>query len=155
MPSVYIAGPDVFFPNARELAEEARATAQKYGLVALIPTDNEVKEGTKQEMSKAIFQANVQMIDSADAVVANISPFRGPSADSGTVWEIGYARGKGKPVVAFSGDNGDYKSRVQDFPDGNMIEDFENVDNLMIAECLTGDVHKSIEDALKAVSQVV
>ncbi|PRT53383.1 hypothetical protein B9G98_01003 [Wickerhamiella sorbophila] len=155
MPSVYIAGPDVFYPNARELAENARALAKQYGLTALIPTDNEVKDGTKQEISKAIFRANVQMIESADAVVANISPFRGPSADAGTVWEIGYARGTGKPVVAFSDDTRDYKTRAEKYPDGNMIEDFENVDNLMIAECLQGKVHRSIGDALKAVSEAL
>lgn len=155
MPSVYIAGPDVFYPNARQLADDASLLAKEQGIEALIPLDNEIKSGTKKELSAAIFRANVDMIDRADAVVANITPFRGPSADAGTVWEIGYARGKGKPVVAFSADLRDYASRAAAYPDGNMIEDFGNTENLMISECLSGPVHSSIEEALIAVSKLL
>ena len=33
------------------------------------------------------------MMDEADAIIANLTPFRGPSADAGTVYELGYMAG--------------------------------------------------------------
>jgi nucleoside 2-deoxyribosyltransferase len=30
------------------------------------------------------------MMDAADAIIANLTPFRGPGADPGTVYELGY-----------------------------------------------------------------
>ena len=35
-------------------------------------------------------------MDAADAIIANLTPFRGPSADAGTVYELGYMAGRGK-----------------------------------------------------------
>ena len=34
-------------------------------------------------------------MDQADVIIANLTPFRGPSADAGTVYELGYMLGKG------------------------------------------------------------
>ena len=36
------------------------------------------------------------MMDAADAIIANLTPFRGPGADAGTVYELGYMAGRGK-----------------------------------------------------------
>lgn len=43
-----------------------------------------------------IFAVDVAGIDWADGIVAIMD---GPDADSGTAWEVGYAYGKGKPIV--------------------------------------------------------
>ena len=44
------------------------------------------------------------MMDAADAIIANLTPFRGPSADAGTVYELGYMAGRGKLCLAYSND---------------------------------------------------
>lgn len=149
----YIAGPDVFYPNAQDLANNARMVAARHDIEALIPIDNEIKSGKPADMSNAIFKANVKMINEADIVIANISPFRGPSADSGTVWEIGYAFAQGKKIFAFSDDTREYKDRVGK-PDGMLIEDFGNIENLMIAHAVHS-VSPTIEDAFKNAAKYI
>ena len=49
----------------------------------------------------AIFQDNLALIDEADAVVANLNPFRGPEPDSGTAFELGYAHARGKQILGY------------------------------------------------------
>ena len=39
------------------------------------------------------------MMDAADAIIANLTPFRGPGADAGTVYELGYMAGRGKLLL--------------------------------------------------------
>lgn len=74
-------------------------------------------------------------MDSCDAIIANLTPFRGISADPGTVFEVGYMIGQGKPAFGFTLDNRLYQQRAgatcQDEL-GHTIEDFEMSDNLMI-----------------------
>ena len=78
-----------------------------------------------------IYQLNVDRLLRSDAVVADLTPFRGPSADAGTVWEIGFAIALGKPVFGYTSDAREYREKVA--PDGLRIEDHGAVDNLMIA----------------------
>ena len=40
----------------------------------------------------------------ADAIIANLTPFRGPSADAGTVYELGYMAGRGKLCLGYCND---------------------------------------------------
>ncbi|MBU2767156.1 nucleoside 2-deoxyribosyltransferase [Acidithiobacillus ferrivorans] len=49
-----------------------------------------------------VFESCLDMIRSCDAMVANITPFRGDEPDSGTVFEIATAYALGKPVVAYT-----------------------------------------------------
>lgn len=142
----YIAGPDVFYPDAADLANKARLVAARHDIDALIPIDNEIKDKQGAELSAAIFKANVKMINEADIVIANLSPFRGPSADAGTVWEVGYAFAQGKKIFAFSDDMREYKDRVGK-PDGMLIEDFGSQDNLMIAHAVHS-ISPTIEEAM-------
>ena len=59
-----------------------------------------------------IFKGNEAMMDAADAIIANLTPFRGPSADAGTVYELGYMAGRGKLLFAYSNDPAAYPERV-------------------------------------------
>ena len=52
-------------------------------------------------------------MDAADAIIANLTPFRGPSADAGTVYELGYMAGRGKLCLAYSNDPAVYAERVK------------------------------------------
>ena len=92
------------------------------------------------------------MMDSADALIANLTPFRGPSADAGTVYELGYMIGRGKMCFAYSTDPTLYPERVARSHtvtnaaagrlidnEGLTVEDFGLPDNLMMIHAL--DLH--------------
>ena len=49
-----------------------------------------------------IYWANEAHIRSCDALIAELTPFRGPSADVGTVYELGFMRALGRPVFGYS-----------------------------------------------------
>jgi len=74
-------------------------------------------------------------MDNCDAIIANLTPFRGISADPGTVFEVGYMIGQGKPAFGFTLDSRHYRERADSTgldELGHTIEDFEMSDNLMI-----------------------
>ena len=51
----------------------------------------------------------------AEAIIANLTPFRGPGADAGTVYELGYMAGRGKLCLGYSNDPSSYADRVRKF----------------------------------------
>ena len=92
---------------------------------------------------------NEAHIRGCDAVIANLTPFRGPSADAGTVYEVGFARALGRAGVRLHQLRGAVHARTLDFAsahggaiasprpiwrdgDGLLIEQFRRFDNLMI-----------------------
>ncbi len=108
---IYLAGPDVFLPDAVEIGRRKAAICARRGLTGLYPLDNAV-DLTAPDASLAIFKGNEAMMDAADAIIANLTPFRGPSADAGTVYELGYMAGRGKICFAYSNDPAIYAERV-------------------------------------------
>jgi len=156
---IYLAGPDVFRPDALTWAEEARALVARHGYHALIPSDN------KETSAEGIFRANIEMISEADAVIANLNPFRGCEPDSGTCFEIGCAIALGKRVVAYLADTRPQLDKLAEFyggtlarregravdPDGLTIENFELPVNLMLGiSCQI--VQGGLEDAVLALA---
>jgi nucleoside 2-deoxyribosyltransferase len=148
---IYLVGPDVFLPDAIEIGRRKAAICDRYGLIGLYPLDNEV-DLTAGDASLAIFKGNEAMMDAADAIIANLTPFRGPGADAGTVYELGYMAGRGKLCFAYSNDPAVYADRVARFGettksaaghlidgDGLTVEDFGLPDNLMMIHTL--DLH--------------
>lgn len=138
---LYLAGPDVFAPDADARFAAMRAACWEAGFEPLTPVDNALPGGLwGRDLAAFIKQANVDLIRRCDLVVANIAPFRGPNMDPGTAWEIGYAEALGKPVVLWS-ETPDLlaaRTRVSHGGDtvdaqGWMIEDFGLAENLMIA----------------------
>lgn len=159
---VYLAGPDVFFKDST--GDKKKQLCLSYGLTPLFPLDNEI-DGVNP--APEIFKANLAMIESCDAVLANISPFRGPSCDPGTAFELGYAIKAGKKVFCYSSDGRELKQRIEeDFPyylkDGMSIEDFGYVDNLMVGCVDEADLiddrqdtaaYKAFENALERIAK--
>ena len=147
---VYLAGPDVFLPDAVEIGRGKVGLCVRYGLTGLFPLDNEVDLDASNP-SLQIFRGNEAMMDKADAVIANLTPFRGPGADAGTVYELGYMAGRGKLCLGYSNDPFPYADRVREFTkvtsgDGGLkdaqgltVEDFGLSDNLMMIHAL--DLH--------------
>jgi nucleoside 2-deoxyribosyltransferase len=146
---VYLAGPDVFFPNAGEVLAAKKALCARYGLLGLPPLDVEIAAAGKPT-SERIFSRNLALMRRADFIVANLTPFRGVSADPGTVFELGWFDGAGKPVYGYSNIGSNLEIRVAaafaptiEGPggrwiakDGMAIEGFGLGDNLMIDEAL-------------------
>ena len=137
---IYLAGPEVFFP-AREhqaIVAEKKRLLLEYGLEGIDPLDTELTfsdNEAKFRRGHRIFRANRELMDSCDAIIANLTPFRGISADPGTVFEVGYMIGQGKRAFGFTLDNRYYRERAggTDLDKlGHAIEDFEMTDNLMI-----------------------
>jgi nucleoside 2-deoxyribosyltransferase len=148
---IYLAGPDVFLPDAIEIGRRKAAICARHGLIGLYPLDNAV-DLTASDASLTIFKGNEAMMDAADAIIANLTPFRGPSADAGTVYELGYMAGRAKLCFAYSNDPTVYADRVaRSFDvtkseaghlvdrDGLTVEDFGLPDNLMMIH--TRDLH--------------
>ncbi len=152
-PKIYLAGPEVFLRRPREVGDAKIAICARHGLDGKFPLDIEIDFAglTIRERGFAIFRANEALIAGCDAVIANLTPFRGPNMDTGTAYEIGYMRGLGKPVFGYSNvpellfdrvaksDRKGFKRRKAPLP-GIVFEDsqklgveqFGFVDNLMI-----------------------
>jgi nucleoside 2-deoxyribosyltransferase len=148
--NVYLAGPDVFLPDALEVGRQKTEICRRHGLTGLYPLDNVVdREAT--DASLRIFKANEAMMNQADAIIANLTPFRGPGADGGTVYELGYMAARGKFCLGYSNDPTLYADRVRRSTkvtarsgrlvdaDGLTVEDFGQSDNLMMIHAL--DLH--------------
>ena len=86
----------------------------RHGLTGLYPLDNAV-DLTAGDASLKIFKGNEAMMIEADAIIANLTPFRGPGADAGTVYELGYMAGRGKLCLGYSNDPSPYADRVRKF----------------------------------------
>lgn len=112
---LYLAGPDVFRPDALEYGQRLVARCARLGFTAVFPLDPALPAGLQapQAVARHIYQANVAHIDRCDAVVANLDFFRGPEPDSGTCFEIGYAIARGKPVVGYLPDEGSFAQRIR------------------------------------------
>jgi nucleoside 2-deoxyribosyltransferase len=144
---IYLAGPDVFLPDAIDVGRRKAEICARYGLAGLFPLDNTIDIST-EDASLRIFRGNEAMMNEADAIIANLTPFRGPGADGGTVYELGYMAARGKFCLGYSNDPTLYADRVRRFTevavqdgrlvdaDGLTVEDFGHNDNLMIIHAL-------------------
>jgi nucleoside 2-deoxyribosyltransferase len=137
---IYLAGPEVFFPAAEHQAivAEKKRLLQEHGFEGIDPLDTELEfsdREAKLRRGHRIYRANRDLMDSCDAIIANLTPFRGISADPGTVFEVGYMTGQCKPAFGFTLDDRYYRERAgatERDELGYTIEDFEMRDNLMI-----------------------
>jgi nucleoside 2-deoxyribosyltransferase len=155
-PRVYLAGPDVFFPEPELWAERKKTICERHGLFAVAPLDDFADEPASWATLpfwRKIAQRNEAHIRSCQAVIANLTPFRGPSADVGTVYEIGFARALGLPIFGYATVSDDFLTRTlaslgnaaRGGPDeawtdhdGLLVEQFGLFDNLMIEGGIAG-----------------
>jgi nucleoside 2-deoxyribosyltransferase len=101
-PKVYLAGPDVFLPNAREITEKQKALCEELGFEALHPLDNEIDfAGDPEIVGRELYCRNRGQILACDIIAANCNPFRGPLMDDGTAHELGIGDGLGKVLYGY------------------------------------------------------
>lgn len=145
---VYLAGPEVFLANAREVLDIKIGLTRTAGLVPVSPGDLEFpKTDSAWDLGLAISRIDEQLMDSADAIIANLTPFRGIAADTGTCFELGYMCAQGKAAFAYTNTRADNAERTRGWyggrvsrdaaglergPDGIMIEGMGFADNLML-----------------------
>lgn len=145
---VYLAGPEVFLPNAREILDRKIELTREAGLAPVSPGDLEIPQlPDKHELGLAISAIDERLMLSADAIIANLTPFRGIAADTGTVFELGFMCGRGKAAFSYTNVATDHYQRTLDYyggkvehdaagrrrgPDGLSLEDFDMIDNLML-----------------------
>ena len=122
---VYMAGPDVFLPNAMEIAAQKKKILHAYGFEGLHPFDNEVDTSKflPTEVSRIIKDANCGMMRGADVILANLTPYRGPSADAGTNYEVGFMDALEKPVFGYANTGLEFLERVAEFNGGSLKQD--------------------------------
>jgi nucleoside 2-deoxyribosyltransferase len=155
---VYLAGPDVFLPDAKAIGGQKKEICARFGLTGLFPLDNEVNDGPGElgtPLSLQIFRCCTAMMEDADAVIAHLTPFRGPSADAGTVYELGYMAARGKICIGYTNRGDSYADRIEAAPgvapdmnglagldcQGHIIENLGLTDNLMIVHALDAFGH--------------
>ncbi len=147
---VYLAGPDVFLPDPLARGAVLKEICARHGLTGVFPMDPLASEPAEWEalaLPHRIALRNEDHIRGADALIANLTPFRGPSADVGTVFELGFMRALGRPVFGWSTGPADFSARTRAFlgdaaslgrdgewrdDAGMALESFGCLDNLMI-----------------------
>jgi nucleoside 2-deoxyribosyltransferase len=158
---IYLAGPDVFRPDAAEHGRKLVAQCAEFGFTGVFPLDPSLPGELRDDplaMARHIYQANVARIEGCDAVLANLDFFRGPEPDSGTCFEVGYSVARGKPVVGYIGEEGSFAQRIRArYPaavreglldaQGWQLEEFGLPLNLMLAvpcRIVVGDVRQAL-----------
>jgi nucleoside 2-deoxyribosyltransferase len=152
---VYLAGPDVFLPNAKEVGLAKIAICAEFGFEGCFPLDNAIdftQFSNKKDIGYAISVGNEKMMRSCDAVIANMTPFRGPSTDPGTAYEMGFMRALNKIVLGYSNTSiKEFKTRTESIlgldgnnrdKNNNMLEDFGLTDNLMLDSAVYHSTNK-------------
>ena len=164
-PKVYLAGPEVFRPDAREYAQTQRTLCERYGFVGLHPMDNNVDlRDRSMRTATRIYRADVGQIKDCDLVVANCNAFRGALMDDGTAYELGYANALGKPTYGYidrllpAHELAQTKCAFTTLPDGHLadadgyllVDDFGTSINLMMQCGMTETGGRLIEGDFEA-----
>jgi nucleoside 2-deoxyribosyltransferase len=148
----YLACPDIFLPEARQWVERKKTICARHGLIGISPFDalpDEPPDWAVLPKWRRIALRNEALIRSCDVMIANLTPFRGPSADVGTVYEVAFMRAIGRPVFGYATTASGFTERTLGFAGGQggavtgtdgsfrdaqgmLIEQFGLFDNLMI-----------------------
>ena len=181
--TVYLAGPDVFYPEAKEKLGTKKAILNKHGIHSHTPLDKEISFAgkSKQDIANEIAHSNEKIMEDCNIILANLENWHGsPSADVGTAFEMGYmsARFERDPkkvmIVGYypNGIQKKFSTRVVDKlcdgkqitqdgilidPSGYEIEDFDLLDNLMLVQAISksgGKIYGSFEEAAQNLTQL-
>jgi nucleoside 2-deoxyribosyltransferase len=142
-----------------------------YDLLGLFPLDTELGLADEKFFSKGelIYKANIELIKTCACLIANMSPFRGPSMDTGTAFEMGFAKALGKLVLGYTFYKKTYLEKVSLLYEtqkdksggirddsGLLIEDFGMFDNLMMvssADKITSTFEEAVFYASKQLNK--
>lgn len=145
---VYLAGPEVFLPNAGEILAAKVELTKAAGFIPVSPGDMVLPHTeSRSEKGFAISKFHEDQMRGSDMIIANLTPFRGLGADTGTCFELGFMCALEKPAFAYTNEARNHFQRHYDFYDGNIsfedderprapdnmsVEDFDMIDNVMM-----------------------
>jgi nucleoside 2-deoxyribosyltransferase len=148
MIKLYLAGPEVFLPDARAVLDAKAAMTRAYGFEPICPGDLAIEPApTRHQFGLNISATDEGFMNAADGVIANLTPFRGIAADPGTAFELGYMCAGGKLIAAYTNVADNHYARTMAYydgrititedgrkrgPDGLSLEDFDMIENLML-----------------------
>jgi nucleoside 2-deoxyribosyltransferase len=137
--------PGRFSPDATAVLAEKKAVCAAHGLAGISPLDRlpgEPAAWFALPRWRRIALCNEAHIRRSAALIANVTPFRGPSADPGTAYEIGFMRALGRPVFSYANTASLFGERTRaalglavdatEDTAAMLIEAFDLFDNLMI-----------------------
>ncbi len=100
--TVWLAGPHRLHPAATALGEAKRGLCAAAGFTAVGLDDRGDDDAERGELrAREVYAEVMAAVRAADALVADLSPFRGPGPDAGAAFEAGVAAALGKPVAAY------------------------------------------------------
>lgn len=148
--SVFLAGPDLFHPRGPALIAEKKALCEAAGFIGVAAGEGGPRPADPDEAdARRAYADTLVQLRSCEALIANLTPWRGPGCDPGTAFEVGFAAALGMPVFAYLNvaqeDEADYRDRVEAYigaeldrsgvwrdPDGCEIENFGLAESLML-----------------------
>lgn len=106
---IYIAGPFSHPEEKESLQHMIELVKKRYPdanfyipMEFKVPGDFQKEDGTwylsNHEWAKKVYESDIKHLDTASMVIAL---YVGHYCSSGTIWEVGYAKGKGIPVIAY------------------------------------------------------
>lgn len=153
MIKLYLAGPDVFVRDVPAVAAAKKSICARHGFVGVFPADLVRPQPDLAPLAQglAIYDALERGMRDCDAIVADLAPFRGPSMDVGTAFEVAYMHALGRPVFGYSAADAPFAERVAahfggrvarrtdgtlEGADAYAIEEFAMHENLMLDGCV-------------------
>lgn len=149
--TVFLAGPDPWYPDAAALTEKRRVLCAEAGFTAILPEFGQGGDETlrSEVAARALYADNLAKARGAGALIANLTPWRGPNADPATAFLAGFAAALGKPVFAYlnveDAEEAELRSRVEGWigaapdaagiwrdRDGSEVEDFLLPESFML-----------------------
>ncbi|MGJ4753873.1 nucleoside 2-deoxyribosyltransferase [Leptospira kmetyi] len=173
MKTIYLAGPEVFLPDAFAVLQDRKSVCTSFGFNAFSPFDSDIPLDLKKDkdLARRIFFGNLDLIRKSNIVLANCNPFRGPLVDDGTAFEIGFAFSSGKKIYGYTKEIlplpeivkkkipvSPHSSGYEIDSDGFLLnEDFGNCLNLMLEYSIEKSggllVEGGFEDCLKRIAE--
>jgi nucleoside 2-deoxyribosyltransferase len=146
---MYLAGPDVFAADALAIGAWKKQVCARHGFAGVFPSDLvEMDPGLAPlEQALAVYDVLERAMRDCDGAFVDLTPFRGPSMDVGTAYEMGFLKALGRPLFAYSNSAVPFAGRVfawcgghlrtrpdgsREDPHGMALEEFGMAENLMI-----------------------
>jgi nucleoside 2-deoxyribosyltransferase len=116
--TLYLAGPDALYPDSAELIARKRLVCEAQGLTPRMAADEVTLSHRAGELrAREAYAGALANLRASDAVIANLTPWRGPGCDPATAFEVGFASALGKPVLAYMNldneEDAEYRARVE------------------------------------------
>lgn len=163
-PLVYLSGVERYQENAKEIFEHKKKICQKYGLIAIAPTD--LAEGVEKIITDQpylwaanMFEHYQNHVRACDVIIADLNNYRGYEINNDVGFECGMAFQLGKKMYGYMDHTDPLINRIPhlgeayEFRDhtGSNVENFDYPVNLMFG-CSMDILEGTFEETIKKVA---